>query len=210
MNQPVSLTAQFAFRSDQPIGAVAIIASAGGIQALITLLRHLPATFALPIFVAQHLPPRASNLDAVLSWHSSLNVRWALEGDEPHGGCVYLVPPGMCLGVMASGFQLAPLGVRSSSWLASGDHLINSMVAIYGARSIGIVLSGMLPAGVNGMRTIKAFGGFTLAQDRLSSSNFDMPAAAIDFGKAEIVTSPKSMAVALSVIADSWRGDMAA
>jgi two-component system chemotaxis response regulator CheB len=179
MDKLTSPTAKGPLRSGQPGGAVAIVASAGGIPALIALLRCLPDTFPLPIFVAQHLPRHASTLDSVLSWHSPLNVRWALEADRAHGGCVYLVPPGMRLDVNASGFQLSPLAAAPSSWLASGDHLIDSMVAAYGARSIGIVLSGMLPAGVNGLRAIKAAGGFTLAQDRTSSDYFDMPAAAI-------------------------------
>jgi len=46
-------------------------------------------------------------------------------------------------------------------------------------------LSGILPAGVEGLPAIKACGGFTMAQDRTRSSCFEMPAAAIDLGKAE-------------------------
>src|SRR5215475_13210010 len=87
-------------RSDQPAGAVAIIASAGGIAALISLLRALPDTFPVPIFVAQHLAPLTSELDKILS------RTWALEAAQPRGGHVYLVPPGMRLAVTAAGFQL--------------------------------------------------------------------------------------------------------
>jgi chemotaxis response regulator CheB len=80
----------------------------------------------------------------------------------------------MRLGVSASGFQLSPLPPSASSWLASADHLVNTMVAC----TIDVVLSGMVAAGVNGMRAMKAAGGFTLAQDRTSSRSFEMPAAA--------------------------------
>lgn len=96
-------------------GAVAIVASAGGIPALIELLRHLPNTFPLPIFVAQHLPRCASKLDAILSSRSSLKAVWAAEGDRPYGGCVYLVPPTMRLAITATGLQLSTLPPQSLS-----------------------------------------------------------------------------------------------
>jgi two-component system chemotaxis response regulator CheB len=205
MNSIVSVTPKHAQRSTPPLGAVAIIASAGGIRALISLLRFLPNDFPLPILVAQHLPLSVNSiLPTVLSRHSFLNVSWAAEGGQALGGRAYLAPPGMSLAVTASGFELSPLAPRSSSWLGSGDHLMKSLVTAYGSRSIGIVLSGMLPAGVDGMRAIKACGGFTMAQDRISSECFDMPAAAIDFGKAEFVMSPQHMASALSIIAEGW------
>lgn len=205
MSQVVSVTSEIPRRSGRPAGVVAIIASAGGIAALISLLRDLPDTFPLPILVAQHLPPRASQLDAVLSWRSHLNVSWAAEGGKPSAGCVHLIPPGMRLAVTVSGFELLPLPAPASSWLGCGDHLINSVVALYGSRSIGIVLSGMLSAGVSGLRAVKACGGFTMAQDRMSSGFFDMPAAAIDFGKADIVLPPERIALAMNIIAESWR-----
>jgi two-component system chemotaxis response regulator CheB len=172
---------------------------------LISLLRALPDTFPLPIFVAQHLAPHTSFLDRVLAWHSRLNISWAGDAGQPHGGCVYLVPPGKRLAVTASGFELSLLPPLSSSWLQCGDHLIDSLVRVYGARSIGIVLSGMLPAGVKGLRAIKACGGYIMAQDRISADYFEMPSAAIDFGKADIIMAPERMALALSIIAESWQ-----
>jgi len=79
------------------------------------------------------------------------------------------------------------------------------VAAIYGARGIGIVLSGMMPTGVKGLRALKACGGFALAQDRTSSGWFEMPSAAIDFAKAEIVMPPERMASVLTIIAQSWQ-----
>jgi len=108
----------------------------------------------------------------------------------------------MRLAVTAAGFQLSPLAAGSFSWLAPGDHLIHSVVALYGARSIGIALSGAMPAGVNGLRAIKACGGFAMAQDRVSSGWFEMPSAAIDFAKAEIVLPPERLASVLNIIAE--------
>jgi two-component system chemotaxis response regulator CheB len=204
MSQHLSVTCEPLRRSALPAGAIAIVASAGGIPALISLLGSLPDTFPLPIFVAQHLGRWPSALDQILEWRCALNVSWAADGDQPRQGHVYLVPPGMRLGVTAAGFHVSQLAPASASWMASGDHLMNSVAALYGARSIGIVLSGMMQAGIDGLRAVKARGGLAIAQDRTSSHCFEMPSAAIDFAKAEIVMPPQRMASVLSIIAQWW------
>jgi chemotaxis response regulator CheB len=185
---------------------VGIVASAGGIPALIELLGLLPRDFALPVIVAQHLPRGRSILPTILSWRSALHFSWAVTGEQPSPGCAYFVPPGISLRVSAAGFLLSPLDAPASSWLACGDHLITSLAALYGARTAAIVLSGMLPAGIEGLRAVKACGGITMAQKETSASYFDMPRAAIDFGKADFVTSPARMAAALTVAAEHWTG----
>jgi two-component system CheB/CheR fusion protein len=53
---------------------------------------------------------------------------------------------------------------------------------------------------MSGMRDITAEGGLTMAQNESSSSFFDMPCAAVDFGKADIVLSPNELGRALSVL----------
>jgi two-component system chemotaxis response regulator CheB len=206
MNPIACLTPQRSQSSAPLAGAVAIAASAGGIPALITLLGSLPNTFPLPIFIAQHLPRGASVLDQLLSRYSALDVSWAVQAGQPVPGHVYLVPPGTCLAVTAQGFELLPLGPKASSWLICADRLIDSMTDLYGAHCIGIVLSGALSVGVKGLRAITARGGFVMAQDRASSGCFDMPAAAIDFGKADIVMPPERLAFVLNLIAQSWCG----
>jgi chemotaxis response regulator CheB len=112
----------------------------------------------------------------------------------------------MRLGVAAAGFHVSPLAPGCLSWLPSGDHLIDSVAALYGPRSIGIVQCGMMRAGIDGLRTVKAYGGFAIAQDRTNSECFEMPSAAIDFAKAEIVMPPQRMASELEIIAQWWQG----
>jgi len=99
---------------------------------------------------------------------------------------------------------LTALPPTSAIWLGTGDRLINSVAAVYGARSIAIVLSGMMSAGICGLRAVRAQGGITMAQNDASSAYFDMPCAAIDFGKADIILPPSRLAGALQVIAEEW------
>lgn len=191
-------------RRSAPSGAVAIVASAGGIPALFELLTNLPRDFALPIFIAQHLARGRSVLDKVLSLRSGLSVGWAINGATAREGEVYLVPPGMTLSVNAGGFVVRPLAQPSASWLSSGDELISSLIELYGSRTAAIVLSGMLPAGLKGLRAINACGGITMAQTPSTAEALDMPSAAIDLGKANIVLPPWRLAHALRAVAHQW------
>ena len=65
--------------------------------------------------------------------------------------------------------------------------------------------SGMMPAGLEGLRAIKACGGFAIAQDRASSACFEIPSAAIDWAKAEIAMPPQRIASVLKIIAQRWQ-----
>lgn len=188
-------------------GAVAIVASAGGISALVDLLAGLPRTFGLPIFIAQHLSRTApSLLTNVLGFRSKLRFKWAEEGEQPDGGTVYVVPAGFRLEVRAEGLALAPLPLPSRSWIASADALLASVALRYGPDAIGVVLSGVLWAGTQGARAIQKAGGIVIAQSEASARHFDMPRAARDLGKADIVFPPRRIAEALIVLADGYSG----
>jgi chemotaxis response regulator CheB len=117
---------------------------------------------------------------------------------------VTLAVPGTGIRVTVSGTEIDRLSPLSASWLPSGDRMIQSLVPIFGVRTIAIVLSGMLPAGVEGIRAVRACGGITMAQNRASASDFEMPSAAIDFGRAEIVAPPWRMAEMLTLLAEEW------
>ena len=182
--------------------AVAIIGSAGGIPAAMQLLSRLSLGFPFPIIIAQHLAPSApSNLPQVLGRHTRLQIKWARDGETPRAGLVYVVPVGCQLALRDGRFAVSPLAPCSASWLALPDLLLLSLACCYGARAIGIVLSGMAAAGVMGIREIRRLGGTTMAQNERSSRFFDMPRAAIDLGKVDIVLPPDRIAAALNVLA---------
>ena len=140
-------------------GAIGIVASAGGIPALIELLGGPNRTFPLPIFVAQHLPRSFSNLDLILSHRCSLQVRWAKSDHMKDLSGVTLAIPGTGIRLTPTGIRIERLASLPSSWLPSGDRMIQSLVSTFGQKTVAIVLSGMLPAGVNGVRSVRQQAG---------------------------------------------------
>ena len=72
---------------------VVVGGSAGGIQALISLLNTLPADFPLPILVVQHLSRQMpSRLPEVLQWRTKRAVKWAEDEEPIKPGVVYVAP----------------------------------------------------------------------------------------------------------------------
>ena len=187
--------------SKNDFGAVAIVASAGGISALIELLAVLGHGFALPIIIGQHLAP-TSILPRILAWHCGVCAKWAEAGEMPESENVYIAPPGHGVHVGHDGFDVFPLSQNPRGWLCSPDILLQSLAVRYEASAIGVVLSGSIACGIDGLRAIQAKGGLTFAQNKKSSIHFVMPQAAVDLGKADIILSPRRIAQALNVVAD--------
>jgi two-component system chemotaxis response regulator CheB len=65
--------------------------------------------------------------------------------------------------------------------------MMKSIARAYGAKSVGVLLTGMLHDGVEGMKAIKESGGVTIAPDEASSLVYGMPQAALDAGVVDIV-----------------------
>jgi two-component system chemotaxis response regulator CheB len=183
------------------VQAVAIVASAGGIEALFQLLSALPRDFEPPIIVAQHLARNAASMLAdVLRWRAGVHACWAEEGRRPRRRTVHIVPPGTSMAVTPQGFSLTKLAPVSASWLTAPDRLLTSLASTYRSGAVAVFLSGMLPVGLEGLKSIRSAGGTVMAQNESSSSFFDMPAAAADFGKAEIRMAPHQLADALEIL----------
>jgi chemotaxis response regulator CheB len=82
-------------QTERPLDALVVVgSSAGGIEALSTLVASLPAGFPAPIILAQHLDPRyPSHLHEILARHTVLSVRRVtLDPASLQPGVIYVVP----------------------------------------------------------------------------------------------------------------------
>ena len=171
-----------------PYEIVALASSAGGLPALMSILSGLPADFAAPIVIVQHLDPRHRSLLAgLLSRRTALKVVHAEEGDALQPGCAFIAPPDRHLLVVAGG----TLSLTSSELVhflrPSADLLFESVAAVYRERALAVVLTGTGSDGSMGIRAIKKVGGSVIAQDEATSEFFGMPGAAIETGCVDFI-----------------------
>ena len=90
--------------------------------------------------------------------------------------------------ITTSVVKLAP-NYEKHAHAPSVDIMLQSVAALFGERSIGVILTGMGHDGLDGMKAIKAVGGRTVAQDEASSVVYGMPKAVVEAGCAEKVVS---------------------
>ncbi len=161
---------------------IAMGASAGGLNALIQVLKKLPKDFPSSIVVVQHLAPTHKSWIADLLGRSTpLKVKQAEHGEILLPGTVYTAPPDEHLLVGPGKIQLAHTQlVRFSR--PSIDLLFESVAGMYGSRSVGVILSGSGKDGAEGIRTIKESGGITIVQTPETAEFRPMPEAAIQTG----------------------------
>lgn len=165
--------------SSSPI--IAIAASTGGPRALSTLLSGLPASFPIPIVIAQHMSDDfISGLVKWLDEISRLTVVMPEGGEKLEPGVVYISPSEKHMRVSSRMRIVFSERQLTDIYFPSCNILLSSVAEFSGASSIGVILTGMGNDGVEGLKKIKKMGGYTLAQDEKSSVVFGMPKMAIE------------------------------
>ena len=171
-------------------GVIAIGASAGGTQAIMEILRHLPAHMP-GIAIVQHMPPKFTALFAEhLNRSCALDVREATDGEKLRPGMARVAPGGrqMALKRENGDYVLRVYdGPAVNLHRPSVDVLFHSVARMSAAKTMGVLLTGMGSDGAQGLKAMHAAGAFTLAQDEASSVIFGMPDQAIRLGAAREV-----------------------
>ena len=167
---------------------VVLAGSAGGLDALITVLSSLPSDFPVPVAVVLHRSSQGPNLLAdVLSRHTTLRVTQAKAGELLRPGTVYLAPSDLHLSVTPARTFALSGGGRQSYVLSSADPLFLSVARVYAERVVAVVLSGSGHDGAEGARAVGRGGGRVLVQDEATAQAFGMPAAAIATGEVDAI-----------------------
>lgn len=180
---------------------LAIGTSTGGPNALNLLIPALPADLGVPVLIVQHMPPLFTGMLAErLDSCSAIRVHEAQDGQRIEPGHAYIAPGGKHMEVVAPlGAVVAHLheGPPENSCRPAVDVLFRSVAAIYGAGSLGVVLTGMGQDGLRGSEHLREAGGRILAQDQKSSVVWGMPGAVARAGLADEIVDIEKMAEAI-------------
>ena len=168
--------------------AIVIGVSAGGMEALCTIFPHLPADFTLSVIVVQHQHPTSDDfLVRYLDERCSLRVKQADEKECILSGVVYIAPPDYHL--MVEEDKTFSLSVDSPVNYArpSIDVLFETAADAYGAKLVGVILTGASTDGSQGLKRVKESGGMAIVQDFKTAESGMMPKAAVGATKVDHV-----------------------
>ncbi|MEA2971617.1 MAG: hypothetical protein QOG82_75 [Actinomycetota bacterium] len=165
---------------DEPaFDVVAVLGSAGGVDALTTILRSLPPDFPASVVVLQHLSDQGRALASILRRRIRLPVGWAAEGQKLAPGEVLLCPPASAMVVLPDGTVSIVGSMRPQD--RPGDVLLESLSETHGPRTMAVILAGSGRDGAAGARAVKAAGGTVVAQGEATAT------AAVAAGAVDLV-----------------------
>jgi two-component system, chemotaxis family, protein-glutamate methylesterase/glutaminase len=184
---------------EQHTALVVIGGSAGALQVLERILSALPNDFPALCVVLHSRGDGESLLARTLARWTRQPVKDAETQEKAKPGHVYVAPPDYHLLVEGDGTLTLTNDEAVCFSRPSIDVLFASAAEAFGARCIGILLSGANDDGAEGLRRIVAHGGIGLVQAPDTAEFARMPLAAIDKGGATAVFSPELLARVLAL-----------
>ena len=157
--------------------------STGGPVALSHVVPALPADLPVPLIIVQHMPPGFTRpLAERLNMASQLTVVEGEDGMPLRAGTAIVAPAGRQLAIVrGDGGWVCRLYIEPSGHslhVPSVDHMMSSAAAAFRDKTIGVIMTGMGQDGVEGLKRIKAEGGYVVGQDEASCIVYGMPRAA--------------------------------
>jgi len=166
---------------------VVVGASAGGVEALRTMARSLPADFPAAILVVMHLSPGArSALPLILDRSGPLPAYAAIHGALLRPGVIHVATPDHHL-LTDDDAMVLTHGPTEHGHRPAINATFRSAAVTAGPRATGVILSGTLDDGALGLRSIVDRGGRAMVQDPADALHAGMPENALALVDAEYV-----------------------
>lgn len=174
------------------VEAVVVASSTGGPPALRQFVMGLGASWTAPILIAQHMPQGfTKSLAQMIDRSCSMEAREAVNGEPVLRSTIYVAPGGYHMSVRAAGAGRATIHLDQGpeiNWCRpSADPLFISAARFWGAKAMGVVLTGMGHDGRDGATILAGAGGQIIAQDEATSVVWGMPGAVAAAGVADAI-----------------------
>ncbi len=176
---------------DYPI--VCVGGSAGGLDAYIRLLKHLPADMGVAIVIVNHLRSVATLLPEILPNYTKMPVELITEKLDIEPNHVFVIPEKRDLHVLDGEFRLKPIS-KPRGWPDVITVFMRSLTENWDGKLIAIIVSGLDGDGAAALPGIKEVGGITFAQKPDTAGEPDMPESAIESGYIDFILSPEDIA----------------
>lgn len=186
---------------------VGIGASAGGLDAVRSFLKALPAKPGMAFVFIQHLSPNhESILPELLQKVAPFPVHQITDNIHLEPDNLYIIPENKIVTATDGILKLAP---RDKSHKKSNtiDLFFSSLGIVHQSYAVGVVLSGALSDGTLGLQVIKSYGGVTFAQDEGSAAFDSMPRSAVKGGAVDFVLPPEQIAKHIIAINSPFHTD---
>lgn len=185
---------------------IVIGSSAGGVDALMRLCAGLPAALPATIFIAQHLSPSSrSVLPRLLERAGRLPVVAPVDGQPFERNHIYVAGPDHHM-LLRSGKILLRRGPYENRMRPAVNALFRSAALSYGSRVVGVVLTGLLDDGTDGLIAIKAAGGTSIAQDPDDAEWPSMPRNAVKRDHVDRIVRLSELPAVLAEVAQEEAG----
>lgn len=164
---------------NSPTTIIVIGASAGGVEAIRTVVAALPIDLDAAVFVTLHIGAHRSDLPWLLTRAGNLPAKHARDGELIVTGNIYVAPPDHHMLVEAGNIRLTK-GPRENWARPAIDPMFRSAAQSYGRNVIGVILTGGLNDGTAGLFEVKANGGTAIVQDPADANTSNMPQSALE------------------------------
>jgi len=187
---------------DFPI--VCVGGSAGGLDAYIRLLKHLPFDMGVAIVIVNHLRSVSTHLHEILPQYTKMSVELITERLDIQPNHVFIIPEKRDLHILNDEFRLKPIS-KPRGWPDVITVFLNSLAQHWDGKLIAVIVSGYDGDGAEALSSIKDAGGITIAQKPDTAARPDMPESAIASGYIDFILSPEDIAKEIVRIANKVR-----